>query len=421
MEIINDLSSEKTSGLIRKKSKFNRADFYIWVYILYQLQDIFYPAGIINQALLIIFFFLSFFIGGNYFLLSPHRPILINSTALILWMYVIYGGLYFLSPVPYTEKDTPIYFYLLNSLVSLLPIFAFYNLFINNYCNENKIKTYVFVLLALYILQFYRTKNSVINNFAEEGIFSSEFTNNTGYSFLTLFPLFLLFKKSIIKYSGILISSFFILSSFKRGAILISSFCLIFIFIFEFFSNTSNKRRILSLFIILATIFTLVWYVSDLYNDSDYFKDRIEATEEGNSSNRDLIYSEVGESYLAGNFFQQIFGRGADSTFLAAQTYAHQDWLETLHNNGLLGAILLLFFYISIFISIRNVRKSISPNRVLAFYILFIICFLKSMFSMSIQVMELTVSLMLGYLAFTNYKYNNPKLLTDGSHKFHEK
>lgn len=384
----------------RNKLSLNRADIYIGIYILYQLQDIIYPAGLINQILLLIFFIISLLIGFKFIFPFKNKSFFLIATSLLLWMFIIYGIAFIIAPNQYDAKSTPNYFYLLNSLISLLPIFVFYDFFKKRVISKKRLRYYLFLLIVLYILHFFRLQNYSIIQSAEEGIFNEEFTNNTGYSFLSLLPLTLLLKNKIVRYCCIIILVIFIFSTFKRGAILITSIVLLVIVFNELRNSKNIKNLISSVFLVIIASFLIADYVYDKYETSDYFRQRLESTEEGNSSNRDIIYEDVAQSYLNGNFFQVLIGRGADSTFEAANNYAHQDWLETLHNNGILGAFLLFLFYLSIFLGIRKLKNKVPSRVLISFWVLFIICFLKSFFSMSIQGMEIGISMMLGYLAF---------------------
>lgn len=381
---------------------FNQADIYIWIYIIYQLQGIIYPKGIINQCFILVFFIISFVVSARCLIIHTSRPILINVTSLLIWMYIIYGSvLVFVNPF-YPEKNTPVYFYLQNALISLLPICAFYIYFRRGLIGDKKIQFYALPLLILCILHYFRQEDEVIRKLAENGQDMEEITNNVGYEFLNIIPLLLIVKRKVLRYFSLALVSVFILSGFKRGAILILAVCIIYIFFFELKRAKSGKKRFLSLIFSLLLILGLIFYINYLYHNSPYFLQRIESTQEGNTSNRNEIYTKIWYAFLDGNLRELILGHGADSTFEASGSYAHQDWLQILYDNGLLGAILLTLFYTSIVISIYKIKNFISNRALLSFNTLFIICILKTIFSMSILDMPISLTVLIGYLAFLN-------------------
>lgn len=296
-----------------------------------------------------------------------------------------------------------------------MPILVFYDFFKKGIVSKKRLLYYLLPLIVLYILHFYRFQNYSIIQSADEGIFGEEFTNNTGYSFLSLFPLTLLLKNRLIRYSCLIVLILFIFTAYKRGAILITSIILLMVVVNELRNIKNVRNLITSVFLFLVASFLIINYIYNKYENSDYFQHRLEATEEGDTGNRDIIYDDVTQSYLNGNFLQLLIGRGADSTFEAANTYAHQDWLETLHNNGILGAFLLFLFYLSIFLGVRKLKNKVPSRVLISFWALFIICFLKSFFSMSIQGMELGVTMMLGYLAFLDSQVELDKTVEDKS------
>lgn len=416
---LSHFSGTKEKGR-KHKLALNKADLYVGIYILYQLQNILYPAGLINQVLLLIFFIFSIVVGIKYILPFKNKSFLLISTSLLLWMFILYGAAFIISPTQYEAKGTPIYFYLLNSLISLMPILVFYDFLKRGIIFPNRLVYYLLPFIILYILHFYRLQNFSMINSADDGLFREEFTNNTGYSFLSLLPLTLLLKNRLVKYFCMVVLVLFIFSAYKRGAILITAIILMIVVINDL-KNIKNLSSLVSSFLLfIVASFFVVNYISNKYETSDYLQSRVEETEEGDTSNRDVIYEKVLDSYLEGNLLQILLGRGADSTMGAANTYAHQDWLETLHNNGLLGGILLFLFYLSIFKGIKRLKNKISDRVNISLWSLFLICFLKSFFSMSIQDMELGLSMMLGYLAFLDSQHELNKNDYDKSLYFEE-
>ena len=101
---------------------------------------------------------------------------------------------------------------------------------------------------------------------------------------------------------------------------------------------------------------------------------------EGNSSGRDALYSKAWESFFNADFITAFVGNGADSTYVILGNRAHNDWLELLTNQGLIGFIIYATLWIQIFIYWREIR-----TRKFIFVLLgaiIILFFNKSLFSM---------------------------------------
>lgn len=138
-----------------------------------------------------------------------------------------------------------------------------------------------------------------------------------------------------------------------------------------------------------------------MMNNSAYFMARIEQTLEGDASGRDVIYGTLWNTLLLESSpFYFYFGRGADSTLRVAGAFAHQDWLETFCNNGLLGIIILLGFFYAFGKNAWKSRNVFPGMMFYSFITLFIIIFSKTLFSMSIQELDVSESMLMGYFAF---------------------
>ncbi|MCH5237670.1 MAG: O-antigen ligase family protein, partial [Muribaculaceae bacterium] len=312
--------------------------------------------------------------------------------------YIVYGTIFYFSS-SLRDLELNRYYYIQGYLFSLMPILAFYGFFQKKFFNKQKIYFYIIPFFILALLLFVKNYNDVILRVQDEGRDLEEITNNIGYNFLLLFPLILLIKNKIFRYILLLISFGFIISSFKRGAIIIGTISLIYIIWYDLI-HSRGKNKLLTILILLAVSLIGYKYIANLYSSSDYFQYRVEKTEEGSMSNRDIIWAEIWESYLNGNPIQLLLGQGANSTLETSDKFAHNDWLETLHNNGFIGTILLLSFYLSILRTGTRLKYYITPEEFLSFRVLFIICFVRTFFSMSIMDMELSITLILGYLIY---------------------
>ena len=130
--------------------------------------------------------------------------------------------------------------------------------------------------------------------------------------------------------------------------------------------------------------------------ESAYFQKRLEDSFEGNSSGRDKIYSAMLSFFWNETTpLQFLFGSGANATLRVARVYAHNDWLEIAVNQGLLGLMIYMIYFLIFFKTVLSKRNNSSAK--LALQLVFIICFMKTLFSMSYNDMNIGTTFVLGY------------------------
>lgn len=387
--------------------KINKCDVFVGLWYLYRLQNIAYPQGPINQAIVFIILIWGIIIGGRFFVRYRSQLSIIRATGLLIAMFIVYGLLAIIGPTIYfhTGKAVTSHVYLLDSLKSLLPIFVFSFYAYKGELTSKRIKVYFLMLLPVIIANYYYNYSNMV---MESLTGRTEFTSNVGYEFLSLFPMILFFdKRPLLQYSLALLLSYFIFMGMKRGAVLIAIFCLLF-----FIINTvrMSKRAMSRFFVfsILAVVaFIAVKYVQYMLDNSPYFLRRIEQTMEGDTSGRDNLVSNILNEVYNNNILQWLFGRGANSTIAIAGNFAHQDWTETLCNNGLIGVFILFNFFRSMFVTFLKNKFVIQGNLKYVFFMLFSIFFLKSIFSMSIQDLDPGISIVTGFLLATVLRHKN--------------
>lgn len=382
--------------------RLNRCDVYVFLWAIYTLQGFLYPQGLINQFLQMVMIFWCATVSIKYFINYQRIPHLLKTTIMLVYMYMIYGLIYmvFSKPVVFDSGDSPAsYYYLQQSLNSLLPIFLFYQYSKKKFLTETRLRAY---LLFFIIIDFCAFQHSYQEKLISDLYGRTDFTNNVSYSFLALMPMLYFYKKKpLFQYLLASVLLMAIMMGMKRGAIVIGALCF-FQFLYLNWKNASktNEKMIICLLTVLIMIVAW-WYISDVLANNDYFIKRLQATEEMDSSGRDDLVKIIWNKYWLNIDVVTLFlGNGANATIAFAGNYAHQDWLETLCNNGLLGICILLSFYVRFFMSAMSNKHNINNIMSSAFKMLFIICIMKTLFSMSIQGMDLPVTLMLGFLSF---------------------
>lgn len=377
--------------------RINWAYFYIALWAVYYLQGVAYAEGsMLSQLMLACIMVMSAYYW--YYANSHYKlPVYFKGINVLLGVITVYGIIRLTQgSILVGEKVVSSYTYLKDHYMSLLPIYTFFVFSKKGYVRDENLKKLLIVFLVLAIVFYYRLQNEYLNNLGRE-----EFTNNSGYMFVQLFPLlFLCNWKIIFKFAVSLLIFVFVILTMKRGAILIGGACFLFS-LFELTKNSSKTSRFLSVLASTLVIGAGVYFIADLYSSNDYFQLRVEETIGGNSSGRDHIYTDLQNHYLHETTIPEfVFGLGPDSTVKIAGNYAHNDWLELATCLGLVGLIAYLYYWIKF---VKNIRLcKVQPYRNTLLMVFFIL-FTRTFFSMSINDIFLACSCALGFI-LANYK-----------------
>lgn len=288
---------------------------------------------------------------------------------------------------------------------SLLPIYAYYSFAKQGLINQRWLYRWSWIFVVVAVIAFFTRRQEMLLAAYYMGLGQTEFTNNIAYLFVALIPLIALVSNK--KYYHWLLWTVvlvFSLLSFKRGAILVSAISFIYYLFLSFGSNSKNKNRyvIISILVIVAVYFTVEY----LFQSSDYFRFRLEVTEEGAVSQRDVLFSSAWQVFKDADLAHKLLGYGANMTASLIGNGAHNDWLEILVNHGLVGITLFIFYWITLFKTWRKTKYDESIRMALGLF--FIVTFLRTLFSFSIGDMSFFEASVVGYcLAFRNTKYVN--------------
>ena len=376
--------------------RINQCDIYVGLWCIYMLQEVLYSPGIINQLIQLIMLLWSltalfrYIINFSNYLYSP----ILKATFLLIVMYAIYGTIHIMFDDPILGKSK--YYYLQSALNSLVPIFLFYYFTMNGKLTSDRIRIYLPILLIVCILLYYRTENQMLLRKDAE-----EITNNGGYFFVPLIPfLFFYSKRPILQFVFLGVILLYVFMGMKRGAILIGVVGAI-VFLYANLKESSGKKKSLFLILTIIIMVGVGFYIDYMMSNSAYFMARVEETLEGNTSGRDALYGNLWDTLLSESRPLYFYlGRGADSTLTIIGKVAHQDWLETFCNNGFLGVIILFVFFYTFGKTVWTSKLYFPRMMFFSFVTLFITTFSKTLFSMSIQNLDLPITMLLGYFAF---------------------
>ena len=278
----------------RSKKIFSQANIYTVVCLLFFLRRILFGS----------FSFMGRGLVARFFLLSLYVSLLALQGTNMMW-----------------ERGTDRFYYLTIHLQSILPIYSFYYFAKKQLIDDNWFRI---VVIFYFVSAFISFRSAQVIKLDRSG--DEETVLNESYGFLALFPIMVFFqKKPIIQYVGLFLILFFLLSGFKRGAILLGGICFL-VFLWQSLRSTKGLRKIITIVIAGVLLYVVAQYVENLLLNSDLFNMRIEKTLEGNSSGRDDIYSEYWSFFWnQDNVFAIMFGNGAFGTLKHLGLIAHDD------------------------------------------------------------------------------------------------
>lgn len=380
------------------KKLFSFCNIYILLWIVYNLQAIVFGNAGTTYASIIILFLTGTSLYYTFYVLFNYKVTgYLKGLALLLTLFTIYGIILILSGKTIvnlaSHRIVANHNYIKQIYISLLPVFPFYVFTRKGLLTKGMVRGWAIIFLLLTILSFSSSHQQQLELATNN---ANEFTNNVGYLFLSIIPLLAFWSNNrIIQYLGLIIIIFFVLICFKRGAIIIGTLCVA-LFLWQNMKETTGKQKKWIIVLTIAVIVFYIFYVSNLLENSIYFNRRIEETFEWQNSDRNELY-EVFWEHLKNetNPIVFLFGNGANATLTISTNYAHNDWLEIAVNQGLLGVFIYFAYWICFF---HSWRKSVFDNEIyLAVSLSLIICFLKTLFSMSYADMSLYANLCMGF------------------------
>lgn len=391
------------------RSLFSISNFYIALFCIYSLQGTFYPFGSMPAKIVLFIglaFSLYYWIYAN---VKYNLPPVLKALNLILVMFTVYGVFYYIRGDLAVKEHTGAVLtateFLKNIYKSLLPLYAFYVFFKEGKLSENTVRLWLPIFLVVCAGKFmvYEQQRFLNSSYDTDGL-----TNNVAYDFLSLFPLLYFVKeKKLWQYGMLAVMMIFILYGMKRGAILISMILLVW-FMINSLKDSSTNSKLVVIAISALLVVLLYRYVAQLANSSMYFQYRLEKTIEGDSSGRDEYYTFF--LHYFGNLTKPLkilLGGGAYETVRINGNMAHNDWLELLINNGILGIILYIIYMKRLYYCFKSYRKTIFQYLILS---VFTIVLLKSLFSMSYTGYTIYLSIALSYF-LVNTEYNGERVI----------
>ena len=146
----------------------------------------------------------------------------------------------------------------------------------------------------------------------------------------------------------------------KRGVLLACGIACIIVLI-SFLVNRSRRRKVFSIFIIGTLILIVLYFVMTNTVSGQLMLERLNQSDKF-LSNRDVIY----EKLITGIKEKPIMGHGTGSTYDEVSAGGHNIYLQILYDNGLVGLIsYIAFFMVSIIDTLRRIYTNKSVRNVI--------------------------------------------------------
>ncbi len=290
------------------------------------------------------------------------------------WMFVLSGinFIYFL--LAFVSRSVPPNS-VANNLCAFLPISIFIYLSRKGAITARFLSIMTVILLLASVVYYLNYERMRIMSFGMED--SDNITINASTVFVMLLPLLFYEKKRLLLFFELAVCVFFIVAAVKRGNIVASIIPIGLLMLSQY---RQSKKNLVTVFLLVISVGVGAYFLREYILDNSYFLARLDETLNGETSNRDSIYTRTFLLWWNADFFQVLFGHGYRAVTRILQVPAHSDWLELLADNGLLGFVL----YVGVFISlIKVIRRTPEETDRFALMSVFLIWFAKSLYSMA--------------------------------------
>lgn len=316
------------------------------------------------------------------------------------------------------------YLYLLWLIPAMLSVIPVYVFTCRGVLDEKKMKILFFVFFVISIYAFYGGLEQEMQHAALMHLDQEEFAVTNVYSFLSLLPLVVLFKeRRILQFILLGIMLVYFVISAKRGAMILGGITAV-LLVFSMFRNETLWKKFCIVFFSIFFIGCIYVFFLHQMESSFFFASKMERTLHGYASGRDE-YARTILDYFNNHISlrQFLFGIGAQGTLSVNISFAHNDWLAILLEQGLIGVIVYSFYWICFVYS--WIKSKVDYDAFVVIGLLIVIGFGKSLVSMyylpiAAEMMATSgyFAIALGYFlgkAFPQYDFEKAVSLKDES------
>lgn len=210
--------------------------------------------------------------------------------------------------------------------------------------SEKKYNTILFFEFVIFIFTLYFAFVAY-NNYRNYADGKSTNVLNVSYNVLVLLPFMMQLKNKLLRTGAVLVGSFFVILSMKRGAIIALVAMLLAYFIATqcMSSNYKEKKKAIKNLILITSFMIIILCVVDRYTGG-YLSSRFSKSSLMDGSNRSVLYSMAIQDISHRSFFDFVIGKGSTSVLKIIGSGVHCEPLEFLFSYGLIGLLLYLYF-----------------------------------------------------------------------------
>ena len=202
-------------------------------------------------------------------------------------------------------------------------------------------KSRVLFKLALFLFVI-----SVFDYFLRFGqIEETKYGSSVNAAYSMIYILFMLCVNGFNRKTNLLFFAIFclVILSAKRGAII----CMMLVSLSYILYRYAHKLKTM-VFIIPFALLLLYGVTQYIYTNSVNLQTKVEGTMQGNSSGREYMNEVLWLHFLHSSTQDQIFGYQFGGSISLLGIDAHNDWLEILIGQGLVGVILYIMLLINL-------------------------------------------------------------------------
>ena len=367
-----------------------------------------------SGSLVSLFVTLMLYVYTLYFLYRGYKecsyPKVLKFFSVFVFILAI-GGLYLtltgeLAHSPHSDFTFNGVGYLRETSLSVLPVFVFYYFAYKGTLSKETLSIWVPIIFLVVVFVFYTKRQDQLAYIQTLAVEREGVVSNASYLILALMPTIPFLKgPHILKIAAIVLCLSLTILGMKRGAILITSLITVY-YLYYYLRYTSRSSKITVLILTGFVGYFGLKYLVEFYNSSTYFQERFSNTVGGDLNGRDVIFDNFLLYFTTkANLIQLILGNGAYGALRVIGNMAHNDWVEILVSNGIIGLVSYLLFFISFVNGIKRIGEP--SSEVLSLIAVFLILLGKTFFSMSYTDIDFYVSMIWGYsLCNLVYKRN---------------
>lgn len=232
-----------------------------------------------------------------------------------------------------------------NFLVVCMTYFSASYYFRTGVISARQLQWFWILGIILAIPLYYNYQDILVNQLGRDSV-----TNNIGYLFLALYPLILTSERSYKKFIGILIVSFFVFHSLKRGAIFLFVVITMIYGLNSHRATINHNLRLYAKRIALLVLPLGVYYVLSIKRLNLALFANLFARFDEQAGARPANYIAL-INYISSDIgaYRTLFGNGSAATasITPEKALAHNDWLEIVVDFGLIGLMLYALWFVA--------------------------------------------------------------------------